>query len=812
MHYLSTSPALFAAGIACFLLSHCAWAQSDPVDFNRDIRPLLSDRCFQCHGPDAEHREADLRFDQAVGQQSPFAERGDMPAITPGSPEKSSLWLRIISEDEYEVMPPPDAHKAALDAEEKEQIRQWILAGAPFDTHWSFKTPRSPEIPDVQKARWSSNRIDRLVHAALQAKGIQPKARADQRTLIRRLTLDLTGLPPTREEIEAFLNDPSPDAYEKRVDALLAEPAYGEHMARYWLDLVRFADTNGIHHDHYREMTPYRDWVIRSFNQNVPFDEFIRDQLAGDLLENPTIDQQVASGFNRLHLVIDRGTALPEESFHRNVVDRVAAFGTVFLGLTVECAQCHEHKYDPITQEEFYELYAFFDNIDAEPETPGGRQHPPLIRVPTLQQQAEIERQQAEIVDLEKKQSALQDQLKAAESEANSDAIEKAKAQLQALAALLEAGRKKRETLEQQAPTSLVMKERSEVRETRLRIRGAYDQLGPVVKRNTPDFLPPLKTAGEIPSRLDLAHWLTSDEHPLTARVAVNRIWQQFFGTGLVKTSEDFGAQGQPPSHPQLLDDLAIRFRESGWDVKRLVKEIVMSETYCQSSVASPEDYRRDRDNRLLARGSRFRLDAETIRDQILMVTGQLNREMYGRSVKPPQPPNLWKSVSMRSSNTYSFQADTGDKIVRRSVYSFWKRAMPPPQMTLFDAPTRESCTARRERTNTPLQALVLMNEEEYFRAAKLWARSVVQKYDDDSTRIQVLYESLTARIPDTGEAQALQDGLQSLRKNFEDNPQLAVELTESLALDDSESRTDIAAYATLINSLFNLDIFKTRN
>ncbi|MEE2642489.1 MAG: DUF1553 domain-containing protein [Planctomycetota bacterium] len=826
--FLPFNSRIIHCGAACLLVwltgagFSVPLAADEAVDFNRDIRPLLSDRCFKCHGPDAEAREAELRFDQVSGKQSPFFQRGGTAVIVPGDLEKSTLWERLITEDPDLRMPPPDSKKPPLNKAEKELFKKWIQGGARFDAHWSFVTPQRSEPVDHPDARWNGGEIDRLVGARLQQEKLSPQPRADRRTLLRRLSLDLVGLPPTPAEIRQFLEDREPGAYKRQVDRLLARRGYGEHMARYWLDLVRFADTNGIHHDHFREVTPYRDWVIDSFNQNLRFDKFIEYQIAGDLFPKPTTEQLVASGFNRLHLVIDRGTALPEESFHRNVVDRVTAFGTVFLGLTVQCAQCHEHKYDPISQKDFYGLYAFFNNIDAAPETPGRNRHAPFLAVPTPDQVAEIEKETRQISTLETRIAKLEQKQKQAapkpldkKTQENDPAaagkLPAVPEELETVRKELATARKRLEAIRKAAPTTLIMKERKQVRETRIRIRGVYDQLGEKVERQTPGFLPPLQQRGEVPDRMDLARWVTDPGNPLTARVAVNRIWQQFFGVGLVKTSEDFGAQGERPSHVDLLDNLSLRFVESGWNVKQLVREMVLSETYRQSSVATPAAFQADIENRLLARGSRFRLDAETIRDQILLVSGQLNREMYGRSVKPPQPPNLWKSVSMVSSSTYAFKADTGDKIRRRSLYSFWKRAMPPPQMTLFDAPTRESCIARRERTNTPLQALVLMNEEQYFAAAKQLAITVMRNLADDRKRIDHLYESLTAQLPDDNERMLLLKGLNDLKESYRSNATLRDEVTAGLQLGQLPGE-EVAAYTLLINSLFNLDITKTRN
>jgi hypothetical protein len=797
---------------AAVVADSCA---GDRVEFSRDVRPILSAKCFECHGPDEQSRKAELRLDVADTRDGPFREQ-DEAIIKPGDVDASALWSRVTTTDNDLLMPPAESHKERLSDRELEIIRQWIQQGAEYEPFWAFVPPKPQEAPTVADAAWNSNRIDRFVRSRLEQQGRTPKTPADKRTLIRRVTFDLTGLPPTPEEIAAFLQDDSDTAYQAVVDRLLSSLHYGEHMARYWLDVVRFADTNGIHHDHYREMTPYRDWVIRSFNDNLRFDAFVRYQLAGDLYEQPTIDQQIASGFNRLHLVIDAGTALPEESFTRNVVDRVTSVGTAFLGLTVGCAACHDHKYDPITQRDFYQLYAFFNNIDATPETPGRSIHPPFIQLPNEEQERQLREFDAKIAAANEDLVTQQTQQKQVDTDAAStdEAKTTAAAKVESAEQHLKSLQQQKAGLENTIPVSLVMKERTEVRPTHILVRGAYDQSGEPVERNTPGFLPPLRSTGPVKTRMDLANWLTDRSHPLTARVTVNRFWQQFFGVGLVKTSEDFGAQGEWPSHPALLDDLTVNFVESGWDVRQLIRTIVTSRTYQQSSVASREEYLEDPDNRMLARGSRFRLDAEVIRDQILAISGLLNREMYGRSVKPPQPPDLWKSVSMVSSSTYSFEPDSGDKIYRRSVYSFWKRALPPPQMTIFDAPTREACIARRERTNTPLQALVLMNEPQYFKAAQRFAKDVlVRRGSSDVTDLlRYAYESVTSCVADDEELADLANAVEQFRAVYIADPKAAQAVTaEAGDITDAE-RVELAAWTMLVNSLFNLDITKTRN
>jgi len=804
------------------------------LSFASDVRPILSNHCFACHGPGKKHRESGLRLD--IDEGTDFEE----------------VLYRVTSDDESEIMPPPHLNKP-LSKEQISILQRWIEQGAAYEQHWSFATVQKPTAPEILSSQ-PFNEIDRFVLAKLEQQKLQPSNIADKRTLIRRVTLDLTGLPPTLEEINAFLNDDSDAAFQKVVDRLLARPQFGEHMARYWLDLVRFADTNGLHHDHYRQMTPYRDWVIRSFNENLPYNKFVIDQIAGDLHASPATDQLIASGFNRLHLIIDVGTALPEESFNRNVVDRVTAVGTAFMGLTVQCASCHDHKYDPISQKDFYQLYAFFNNFDGTPET-GGRSgtdfqrglQPPYIDLPSPEQARQL-------ADLKKLLTGLDQQMKplkttVKQEQKASDAKNKGKAEastesevgpgaeaapeseamspaFQELEALQEERKKiqaEYNSVLMQIPAALIMKERKEPRQTHVLIRGEYDQRGEQVERATPGFLPAMPQSNQTRTRMDLAKWMVDSQNPLTARVAVNRYWQQFFGVGLVKTSEDLGAQGQPPSHPKLLDYLAAEFTESGWDVKKLIRSIVLSRTYQQTSRAHPTQFKVDPENRLLARGSRFRLDAEMIRDQILANSDLLDLSMYGPSVKPPQPDGLWKIVSMPSSYPRVFQADSGSKIYRRSVYSFWKRALPPPQMTIFDAPMRESCVARRERTNTPLQALMLMNEQQCFQAAIHFANQTLRDQpasgdpSNDTRLIKVAYETITSREPDPATLQMLLQGLQTFRESYADNADAAKAMLkdqpgiDQQILQEPNQQTELAAWTMLIHSLWNPDEVRTR-
>ncbi len=801
-------------------------AATGDISFNHDIRPLLSSRCFACHGPDAESREAGLRLDQADGDEGAIGF-----AIEPGSVEDSEMWSRITTDDESILMPPPESHLKPLSKTEQQLIRKWIESGADYEEFWAFALPTEPAVPEVKNSNWSDETIDQFVLRRLEAEGMSPSGEADARTLIRRATFDLTGLPPTREEIVHFVDayNRSPDeAWEELVDRLMARPQFGEHFARYWLDLVRFADTNGMHKDFYRNNFAYRDWIIRAFNENLPYDDFVRYQLAGDLYPAPTKDQLIASGFNRLHLIIDRGTALPEESHVKNVIDRVTAVGTAFLGLTVQCAQCHDHKFDPITQKDFFSLYAFFNNIDSDPETipwetVDGLQEP-FARFPTDQQEAKLQRMDAELAGLNTKIEKLSASIKASEKESGK-ASATAKSQKEAgsketlepeteeereLAKVkmqIASLQKERDKTEQGVEKAMIMKERQDIRETFVLVRGQYDVPGEKVERNTPGFLPALKKSSPVASRLDLAEWFVSPENPLTARVAVNRFWQSFFGVGLIKTAEDFGNQGEVPSHPELLDALTISFLQSGWDVKALIKQIAMSKAYRQASQAAPKQFNQDPENRMIARGPRYRLDAEMIRDLILATSGALSTKMHGPSVKPPQPDGLWKAVSMIGER---FKPDEGDAIYRRSIYTFWKRAMPPPQMTIFNAPIRDACIARRERTNTPSQALLLLNESEYLLAARRLAQSTLAQPGDE--RVDFAWETVTAKLPDAKEKEIVQSLLGDLIEKYQGDPELTKELCRDLSIEHAEDRAKLAAWTVLCNTLYNLDITKTKD
>ncbi len=1190
---------------ACLLADS---ATTQDIDFNRDVRPILSDKCFQCHGPDAEVRKADLRLDVRADV---FRKRGDRPpAVVAGDVKASELVRRIHHEDPKERMPPRSADKQLTD-KEKSILTAWVEQGAKWSEHWAFVTPRTPTMPVLRDKAWPQNDIDRLVLARLEKEGLRPASAADRHTLIRRLSFDLIGLPPKPAEVAAFVIDESPDAYEKLVNRLLSSPHYGEHMARFWLDAARYGDTHGLHLDNYREMWKYRDWVVQAFGNNMPFDRFAVEQLAGDLLPGATLAQQIASGFNRCHVTTNEGGSIKEEVYVRNVVDRVATTGTVFLGISLGCAVCHDHKFDPVTQKEFYQLFAFFNNLDANPMDGNAKKHAPTVRVPSAEQTAQLTQLKADrgAVEAEIKEKlalvnytdpaldkqaenggrrtivwiddALPDgaagqgeglvwvdsppelvhsgrramkcegegqrqhsfakakgklrvgagdllfawvhidpadkpqaimlqwnidgaknwnqraywgadvipfgkgknqghrrmgrlpkagrwvrlevptaavglrpgmaihgiavtqsggtvhwdtigietatsqepedfvwiddatpkgakrqgdgknwQWTAAKSARKAPVFSGTKslrrsgkgliqdyftgaaaplrvqagdqlfahvwldpndppksiqlqfhdgtwshrvrwgapahgpnskggadfvagplpatgewvrlevsidkvglapgrqidgwaftqvdgtvywdkagvrtwgppsnAHLESLAAWeLLAGNdksvpgaikkvirvpakkrnarqkrlvldhylrhvyvgtrdliapmlkkitgldKKSAAIEKTVPTTLVMKERAEPRQAYFLNRGQYDQRGEKVERALPTALPKM-TPGLPMNRLGLARWLTHPSHPLTARVTVNRFWQQFFGVGLVKSSEDFGNQGERPSHPKLLDLLATDFVADAWNVKAIVKRIVMSNTYRQSSRLTKDLAARDPHNRLLARGPRFRLDAETLRDQALALSGLLAPKIGGPGVKPPQPDGLWHAVGYSRSNTARFVVDKGhEKQHRRSIYTFWKRTSPPPQMEIFDAPSRELCRVRRERTNTPLQALLLLNDPQFIEAARhLAQRALTEGGANDQSRLAWMFRLATGRDPgrnDMGDMAAL---LANQRASFGKAPAAARSL---IAIGEAKPdakipATNLAAWTMVANLILNLDEVLTKN
>ena len=987
-------PAVIAAWILTFALSG-GWALAQDVDFGRQVQPLLSDRCFACHGPDAENRQAGLRLDERAAA---------LAAIRPGEPDGSPLIERIATADAARRMPPAYLGHDALSAAEIDILRRWVAQGAEYSTHWSFVPPQQADQPAVSDSDWAKQPLDAFILARLESEGLQPSPEAAPATWLRRMSLDLLGLPPSPEEITAFEQAVQSDgeaAYAVAVDHALQSPHYGERMAMDWLDVARYADTHGFNNDSSRSMWPWRDWVINAFNRNLSYDRFIVEQLAGDLLDEPTLDQRIATGFNRNHVINSEGGIIDEEYRVEYVVDRVRTLGMAWVGLSIECARCHDHKFDPISQKDYYRFFAFFNSVPELGEAGRVANAAPMIAAPSAEQQARIAELEARIaaaegapsvaarleappapsqaihcdddsaiaglqgracaqhefcvdpldldssgnftlslwvrpatsgqnaalfsaadfspepasavhgkgmelrlvgeeielrwsrrypaysitlrsqgaglgagqwrhvaatyeqgpdaatamrskaawvrlfVDgLEVATAVLQDDLQspprfetpyrvgynngrgAVHFEGLIDQISlwnralssaQVRADHDALAAKpatapLELTRLREELLQlrRNLPTTMVMAEMDEARQTHVLLRGMYDQPGDPVEPGVPEALLGEWPEGLPKNRLGLARWLTRPDHPTTARVVVNRFWQQIFGIGLVKTSGDFGLQGEAPSHPQLLDRLAVDFVESGWDVQRLMRQIVLSAAYRQDSAVSKALVARDPENRLLARGPRLRLPAEVIRDQALKISGLLSERIGGPSVRPYQPDGLYDGVVVgaRYPSTVWEQSE-GEDIYRRSLYTFWKRTVPHPTMTVFDAPDREFCTVQRSITNTPLQALTLMNDPTFVESArKLAERAIREAGPAPEQRIDFAFRLAAGRSPTADEMAVLRQALTKLLVSFEDDENEARGL---LSVGASPAAPEIpaevlAAYTALTSMILNLD------
>ena len=706
----------FVSGVILLVLSRAGWAgdTAGRVDFNRQIRPILSETCYQCHGPDQNKRKADLRLDAREGL---FRSKDGTTIVVPGKPEESELLSRISSDDAELRMPPPK-HGAGLKAGQIELIKRWIAEGAQWKGHWAYLPPSRPRTPEAKSEGRDRGQIDRFIRAVLADNGLEPSPRADRRTLIRRLSFDLIGLPPTPAEVEAFEKDQSGYAYERLVDRLLASPHFGERMATFWLDLVRFADTTGYHGDNHVDVYLFRDYVIRSFNANKPFDRFTIEQLAGDLVESPTDETRIASGYNRLLLTTQEGGAQSKEYMAKYSADRVRNVSAVWLGSTMGCCECHDHKYDPFKTREFYSMAAFFADIK---ETVIGVQEP--TEFANAEQGREKKRLSEAIAPLKAiKKPAEAEKSKLAE-------LEKQLAEVQ-----------------KRIPTTLVSSS-TQPRVMRVLPRGNWlSETGDVVQPGVPSALPGLATKSARATRMDLAQWLVSGQNPLPARVMVNRLWKLFFGQGLVTTMDDFGSQGATPSHPELLDWLANEFTESGWDVKGMIRKMVMSEAYRRGSNVSEERRLRDPGNRWLARQSRFRLDAELVRDNALRLSGLLCEKIGGPSVKPYQPPGYWIFLNFPKRD---WEADTGPDRYRRGMYTYWQRMFLHPSLLAFDASTREECVVERPRSNTPLQALVLLNDPSYVEAARAFAARMIREGGTDAkSRIERGFQLALSRAP----------------------------------------------------------------
>jgi len=786
--------------LLCVAMSVVGANAEEPVRFNRDIRPILSDNCFACHGPDQSNRQAELRLDQA------------------GDGDLNGLIQRILAEDDSERMPPPTSQKQLTDAQ-KILLQRWVSAGAEYEPHWSFVPPIKAETAPavgLGASHSSSAAIDQFIRSELQKHALKPSPRASPATLVRRVALDLTGLPPTFDEQQRFASE---ESYETMVDYYLARPAYGEHMAVAWLDAARYADTNGYQVDRDRELWPWRDWVVRAFNENMPFEQFTIEQLAGDLLPNPTLDQRIATGFNRNHMMNEEGGIIAEEFLAEYTADRVETTAAVWLGQTFNCARCHDHKYDPFTQRDFYAMKAYFHNV---PERGVGdysahiRQNsPPFLKLSAPEVEAKLNDLRTQIKSINEQLAALTtittDPTTGPTQNATSDALaETATAERAKLNEKLTELNKQVAAAETEIPTTLIMEELPEARPTYILLRGAYDKPGEQVMADTPAVLP--KPAAELPrNRLGLAQWLVSRDNPLTARVTVNRFWQQLFGAGLVRSSEDFGAQGDLPSHPELLDWLAVSFQESGWNVKQLIRQLVMSETYRQSSRhASDPSRESDPSNRWLARAPRHRLAAEVIRDQALAASGLLVNRLGGPTVKPYHPPGLYEQVvNQRDNPQATYQQGQGEDLHRRSLYTYWKRSVPHPAMMLFDAPFREVCSMRRSRSNTPLQALNLLNDPTYVEAARCLAqRMIVDGGETTELRVEHGFQLLLARRPAPAELKILTAAVERCRQDFANDAESATQLLTvgATQLDATLEPVELAAFTALASTLLNLD------
>ncbi len=1038
---------------AVALLPSLASAADDKVIFNRDVRPILGEYCFHCHGPDPGSRKEGIRFDREDGF---FGDRdGAGPTVVKGQPEKSILYTRIISTDEDEVMPPPKEHKKLKPAEIA-ILKKWIEQGAEWQPHWAFIAAQKSQVP-----AGAAHPVDAFVLEKLAQSGLKPSPQADRRTLARRVALDLTGLPPSQELLEEFVNDASPGAYEKLVDKLMALPSYGEHRARYWLDAARYGDTHGLHIDNYREIWPYREWVINAFNRNQRFDEFTIEQVGGDLLPKPTKEQIIATGFHRCNVTTAEGGTIPEENLANYAKDRVETTSWVWLGLTSNCAVCHDHKFDPVTQKDFYAMSAFFRNTTQDHTDRNVRDSAPVLVLPQGEEAKRFDAIPAEIAatnaKLSERQKTIGADFEKWQLTAKADAVENATYTKNLLAQIplsegtgstakgvvggkpqaftlpqnlvwkpdgksgpaaqvadgssielgalgdfeksdaftvttwffrdgasnspggviakmdmadayrgwdifyaeneiavhlvnkwpddglkvsttdqagkpdqwrhiavtydgsgkakgvniyvngklrktkvesdklkgsiktklpLMVGRRggggdvftgavqdvrlysgvlsskqvlaiaelpdlrdiltkpvekrnpeekkrllvffstgdplsndltakiaalesEKSEIQKRSPVSLIQQEKmNSVPMARLLNRGQYDQPKDELKAGVYSALHPMPKDAPL-NRLGLAQWLVAKENPLTARVTVNRFWQEIFGTGIVKSSEDFGIMSEPPSHPALLDWLVVDFQENGWDVKRLIRQLVTSETYKQASNVSKELIERDPDNRLLARGPRFRMDAEMVRDYALSASGILSPKIGGPSVRPYQPDGVWEAVAMPGSNTGKYNRDTGEALYRRSLYTFWKRSAPPASLEVFNAPSRESCTIRRERTNTPLQALVTLNDPQYVEAARNLAQNALKAAKNEpKATLDYMARRVLCRPLRPAELPVLESSLAALNAHYSQTPADATAL-----ISFGESKADpalpppiLAAWTMVATQLLNLD------
>lgn len=789
-----------------------------PVDFAREVLPILSDKCFVCHGPDGTEREAA----QLDSYEAATRRVDGRAAIDLQDLSQSGLLLRI--HDRENPMPPVDAEKQLTD-QDRNVLTRWIQQGGAYAMHWSFVPPAKPQVPESVS---TPHPIDAFVARKLRERGLTLAPPADLRTRARRAALVLTGLPPEPAWVEQLVRDERPNAFEIYIDRLLASPRYGEHQARYWLDAVRYGDTHGLHLDNRRGIYPYRDWVVQAFNRNLPLDDFITWQLAGDLLPDPTLEQLVATGYVRMNPTTSEGGVIPAEFQAKNNFDRVETLGTVFLGMTLTCARCHSHKYDPISQTEYYQLLAFFNSTAESPLDGNKYDYGPVVKAPQDGSgwQAWYQLQQQQEALLRQFDDILGDSPPAGEEmalwrKANRDgrwqmlltgklplpADGDQQAQCAIIVQSALALQERIAALEKSFTTTLVARDLPQPRETRLLRRGEYDL--PTGELLTPATF---QIMGAFPpdsarNRLGLAQWLTSREHPLVARVMVNRIWQRVFGYGLVRTPEDFGLQGEQPTHPELLDWLAVELQDRQWNLKQMLKLMVTSQTFAQSSVHRADI--EDPENRLLARGPGYRLDAEVIRDIGLWASGLLDPQLGGEGVKPYQPKGLWAALMHPASNTKLYVQDQGNKLYRRSLYVYWKRTSPHPMMTLFDAPSRESSCVRRSRTNTSLQSLGLLNETQRIEMARKLAERLLTEADSDADRLDRLFQRLATRSPTSSEEQVCLNLLRTMRQRYRDRPQDAELLLDvgDAAVSEEFEASELSAWTQVASTVLASDL-----
>lgn len=760
---------LFAALAVFACLDVQESAGENGISYNFQIRPLLSDKCFACHGPDANKREAGLRLDLAESAFAPLRDSPGKFAIVPGKPEQSELYLRITSPDSSVRMPPPESHLGVLTPAEIELFRQWILEGATYEPHWAFIKPQKKALPKIKDKNWPHNEIDHFILSKMEAQGLAPNEAADKERLLKRLSFDLTGLPPSPEMMDRFLADNSDQAYEKMVDELLALPQYGEKMAVHWLDVARYADSYGYQDDNIRTQWPWRDWVIHAFNQDLPYDEFLRRQIAGDMLPDSDKEKMLATAFFRNHKYTEEGGVIPEEYRMTYLEDKTNTFAKGILGVTLECAQCHDHKYDPFAQADYYAMLAFFNNTKEE-----GYEGDVSVSKP-----------------------------------AKTPILRFDDADVQGLLKFIN----KPDT---GAMMVSVMKEDT-FRKTYILNRGVYDKPGAEVQAAA---LPAVLAFSENKyprNRLGLASWTVDRDNPLTARVFVNQIWQEIFGRGIVKTSGDFGMQGELPSHPALLDWLTADFMENGWQIKRLLRQIVVSATYRQSTAVSEEKLRRDPENIYLARGPRNRLSAEHIRDMLLASSGLLNKKIGGPSVKPYQPKGLWESATSGRGVLARYVQDEGEALYRRGMYTFIKLTVPPPSMILFDGSNRDQCEVKRLKTNTPLQALVMMNDPTMLEAARVLAQRLHADGKNTETQIAQAFRLILCRKPKSKESALLKTYFEEQLQAFRNRQLDAVKTLQigeyPLPQGSSEqAMQEMAALAKTLALIYNMEEAITRS